>query len=115
MVSSLRSVRGMLDRVYPGLMQQRRDKEGEEEEEEEEEKEGRELAPLAAAGYVVQLLEPFVDQIHRQFTSGEVGKHPFSLHPGQMWSHHRLPCRPSGLHCKGSVWACECCFNVSLW
>jgi hypothetical protein len=59
-MSSLRSVRSMLDRVYPSLMQQRRD-EGEEEE----------LAPLTVAGYVVQLLEPFVDHLHRQFTSNE--------------------------------------------
>ena len=75
-VSSLRSVRSMLDRVYPSLAQQRRDEEEEEEGEEGEgegEREGRELAPLTAAGYVVKLLEPFVEHIHCQFTSSEVG------------------------------------------
>ena len=72
-VSSLRSVRSMLDRVYPSLVQQRRDEEEEEEGEGEGEREGRELAPLTAAGYVVKLLEPFVEHIHCQFTSNEVG------------------------------------------
>ena len=71
-VSSLRSVRSMLDRVYPSLVQQR---EKEEEEEEKGEGEGRELAPLTAAGHVVKLLEPFVEHLHHQFTSNEVGNH----------------------------------------
>ena len=107
-MSSLRSVRSMLDRVYPSLMQQRRD-EGEEEERGEGEGEGEELAPLTAAGYVVQLLEPYVDHLHRQFTSSEVGSHwNLSPCPTLQWSCHRLRCRPSGLHYSESVWACEC-------
>ena len=57
-VATLRSVRSMVARVYPGL-------------EDEEEEEGK-LSPLIAAGLVVSLVEPFTTHIHHQFTSNTV-------------------------------------------
>lgn len=65
-VSSLKSVRSMLDRVYPSL--------GRDEGAGEvggEQPEG-DMAPLLAAGYVVDLVEPCVAHIHQQFTSNLV-------------------------------------------
>ena len=58
-VSSLRSVRSMLERVYPLLVE---DKKGEE----------KEISPLTAADCVVELLEPFLTHIHHQFSSSAV-------------------------------------------
>lgn len=71
-VSSLRSVRSMLGRVYPNLG-------GEQDgvtEEERGEPPGRDMAPLLAAGYVVDLVEPCVAHIHQQFTRNMVHTHP---------------------------------------
>ena len=69
-MSSLRSVRSMLGRVYPNLGEELG---GEAEEKEEgREQPGGGLAPLLAAGYVVDLVEPYVAHIHQQFTRNMV-------------------------------------------
>ena len=92
-VSTLSSVRTMLERVYPSL------EEGEEGEER--------FSPLTAAGLVVGLVEPFTAHIHHQFTSSLVSQSPL---PTLCWISLgvcRLHCRPSGLLSRESVSDCE--------
>lgn len=62
----------MLGRVYPNLGGEQG---GEAEEEEGREQPGEDLAPLLAAGYVVDLVEPCVAHIHQQFTRNMVRTH----------------------------------------
>lgn len=62
----------MLGRVYPNLG-------GEQDgvtEEERGEPPGGDMAPLLAAGYVVDLVEPCVAHIHQQFIRNMVQTHP---------------------------------------
>ena len=56
--SSLRSLRGMLERVYPSLNEQL-----------EEEEEEAVISPLSAAESILNLLTPFTSYIHNHFTN----------------------------------------------
>lgn len=63
-MSSLRSVRSMLGRVYPNLGREQ----GGQPAAIGREQPGGDMAPLLAAGYVVDLVEPCVAHIHQEFT-----------------------------------------------
>ena len=118
-VSALRAVHSMLDRLYPSLTHSGREREQEEEDDENEQEEqgsGEEaeggVTLLTAAGYVVELVEPFVAHIHQQFASDKArSRHIPTLckivSSAASSLMCRLLCRRSGLHCRESVWDCE--------
>ena len=96
-VSSLRSLRGLLERVYPSLLD-----EGNEQGQVGE----NAVSPLIAADCMLQLLQPFTAHLHDQFTNNMVLYTPTDFHSYSPLLLLRLLCRPSGHHSRESVPAC---------